>query len=63
MATGEGASLFFQVLRLIGISQQKWAGKGLDLFRVLECFNLSSSPPTRGRGRRKLIGKGVCGPV
>lgn len=63
MATGEGASLFFQVLRLIGISQQKWAGKGLDLFRVLECFDLPSRPPTKGREKRRFVGNRGCGPV
>lgn len=30
------------------------------LFRVLKHFKLSSSPPTRGRRERRLIGKGSC---
>jgi hypothetical protein len=29
------------------------------LFRVLKCFNLPCNPPTRGRGKRRLTGKGV----
>ena len=33
------------------------------LFRVFKCFKLPSSPPNRGRGKRRLIGKGGCGPV
>lgn len=34
----------------------------LLLLRVLEHFNLPSSLLTRGKGRRRLIGKGDCGP-
>lgn len=32
----------------------------LTFFKVLECFNLSSNPLTRGRGKRRLRGKVCC---
>lgn len=33
------------------------------LLRILKHFNFSSSPLTRGRGEKWLIGQGCCGPV
>jgi phenylalanyl-tRNA synthetase beta subunit len=41
---------------------------GLDfskptLIRVLKRFSFPSTPPTRGWGKERLLGKGDCGPV
>jgi hypothetical protein len=33
------------------------------LFIILKHFNLPSSPQTRGRNKRRLIGKGYSAPV
>jgi hypothetical protein len=43
--------------------------QALDFFskptsiRVLKHCNLPSSPPTKSRGERRLIGQELCGPV